>query len=590
MSRRRIWLVCALAATTSPRVAQALDANATAGIGYGRWDSWAAGLHTSSSFPDWQLAADFSGHPFRPGLLEWRAGGDYQAIRTYTQGQGSSQESTKDGWGLHLQSALLSGTPLPITISAGRAWTDFSTDTTSKQTGVTLTNSLTTAIILRLRSYPTLRLQGTWLNTENTAIGGVNTSMDSKTVNAGLSHTAGTHTYAIDYSTAWSSGNFAINNYRSDYLNAQFTSAPTENVMIRFREYYLLRNPTNDAPRNPRFDDTSMSSGIQYRPGQRWNSSLDYNFRHSLITAAGAPKSEQTTHAIDNITYFRYRPTLSLFGTAGVGFSTENLDDTHSRAGNQSLGGGVNWQLKFGRTSFLTSGNGRIAGLEVLNQPFALGYGVGGSGGVTHARERLSLSLQYNVAYSSNAVGVGGTTSSQMVQGITEGVVGRGTYLRGSLSYTNSRREDPILGLSETYTFTAMARAAWRRWDALWTVDFSGGQSDGLAGSLANPTGAPAPLAAPSSYNTRSRYATLQLSQILLRGKLTFNQLFRVLSMELPEQPSQYEEAAIFTIRYTIGAMNLTLDDRLSRGGTTGPSQTSNLIMLRLSRNFGANF
>ena len=111
-----------------------------------------------------------------------------------------------------------------------------------------------------------------------------------------------------------------------------------------------------------------------------------------------------------------------------------------------------------------------------------------------------------------------------------------------------------------------------------------------MAGSLASPTGAPAPLAAPSSYNTRSRYATLQLSQILLRGKLTFNQLFRVLSMELPEQPSQYEEAAIFTIRYAIGAMNLTLDDRLSRGGTTGPSQTSNLIMLRLSRNFGANF
>jgi hypothetical protein len=62
------------------------------------------------------------------------------------------------------------------------------------------------------------------------------------------------------------------------------------------------------------------------------------------------------------------------------------------------------------------------------------------------------------------------------------------------------------------------------------------------------------------------------------------------MSIAMPQQPSQHEESAWLSLRYSIGAMFITAENRLSRGGTNGPSQTSNLFMLRLSRTFGAHF
>jgi hypothetical protein len=583
---RQAAIACFLAGLPL-RTAFAVEANATAGVGYGRWDTWIADQHSTSSMPDWQGSLDLSGRPFRPGLLEWRAGVSYQAVRNYY----AAQSSTRDGWGLRLQSAFLSGTPLPITISAGRSWTDFATDSGTRLTGSTLTNSLNLAIIFRKRFYPTLRLQGTWINTANHAPGGTKTDTDSKTMNVGMTHTTGTQTYAVDYSTAWNSGNFAINNYRSDYLNAQFTSTPSENVLVRFREYYLLRNPTNDVALNPRFDDNNLSAGVQWRPGSRWNSALDYNFRHALVTAKGAPRNEQTGHSLTNLTYLRLRPTLAFFGTTTLGFADQRLEDQRVRAGNQRLGAGVNGQIKVGRTNFLLSGSGQGAFIETQDTPFSLGYVLSQSSGFTHMRERMNLGLQVSLSYASNAVGVGGTTFSQTVQAMTEGVVGKGTYLRGTLSYNGSRRDDPVLGMSQTRTLTLVARAAWRRWNTLWAADFSGGQSDALAEALVAPEIAPAdPLVVSQAYNTRSRYATLQLSQSLLRSKLAITELLRILNLQMPGGPGQYEEAGMLTVRYQVGAVTLSLEDRLSRGGSIGPAQTVNVLMVRLSRAFGARF
>ena len=58
----------------------------------------------------------------------------------------------------------------------------------------------------------------------------------------------------------------------------------------------------------------------------------------------------------------------------------------------------------------------------------------------------------------------------------------------------------------------------------------------------------------------------------------------------MPQQPAQSEESGWISLRYTMGTIYITAEDRLSRGSTAGPSQTTNLFMLRLSRNFGAHF
>jgi len=62
------------------------------------------------------------------------------------------------------------------------------------------------------------------------------------------------------------------------------------------------------------------------------------------------------------------------------------------------------------------------------------------------------------------------------------------------------------------------------------------------------------------------------------------------MSVDMPQQPSQHEESAWLSLRYALGQIYITAEDRLSRGGTDGPSLVSNLFMLRLSRGFGLHF
>jgi hypothetical protein len=595
VKRRRVLELCAVAAAVSatPGAAHAVDASATAGLGLGRWDTWAGDVHTATSVPDWQLSANLSGQPFRPGLLDWQAGASYMGLRDYA----ADMNSSRSGWSYRLASALLSNSNFPMTFAASRTTSSFTTDTTSAQTGspttqtgTTETNQFTSTMILRAPLLPSLRLQGTWVDSTNTPIGGVSTNQDTKIVNAGLSQSLGSQTYSVDYSSTWNSGNFTLTNYRSDYLNAQFISTPRPDVTFRFREYYALRTPTNNAPGNPRYDDNLLSAGVIYRPAQRWTSSLDYDFHNALVTAPGAPTVEQTSHGLSETLNFRYRPNLQLFAGGGTGYTYEQLQDTSVRAGNQNLGGGAIWQYKRGRTTLLTSGNGQMAALETSGQPFTLGYGVGGSEGVNHARERLSLGLNYSIAYSSNATGVGGSTLAQAVYGSADGIVGRGLQVRGTLNYSQTRRNDPLLGEFQNYTVTFIARASLRRLREFYSVDITLGESDGIAGAVAVSGVGPSTTILPSTYNTRSKFATIQATQSILRGKLAIIEVGRLMSIEMPQQPRQHEESAWLTLRYTIGQIYLTAEDRLSRGGSNGPSLVSNLFMLRLSRNFGGRF
>jgi hypothetical protein len=94
----------------------------------------------------------------------------------------------------------------------------------------------------------------------------------------------------------------------------------------------------------------------------------------------------------------------------------------------------------------------------------------------------------------------------------------------------------------------------------------------------------------PSAYNSVSKFATVQATQTMWRGRLSVIEVGRLMSVDMPLQPSQYEQSAWLTLRYAMGAMFLTLEDRLSRGGSAGPAQTSNLLMLRLTRGFGGHF
>lgn len=576
-----------------PRAARAIDVNATAGVGVARTDDWSGGTRVASTVPDWQMAVNLAGQPFRPGLLDWQAGASYMGLHDYEV----SQSGSRNAWGYRLSSSLLSSSNVPITLSASRTTTSFETDTSSTttgtantQTGMTETSVLNGALVLRAPSYPTLRLSGSLVDSTNTPMGGVSTSLDTRMVNAGVAQSTGNHTYAVDYSSTWNTGDYTLNNYRSDYMNAQFITTPRPDVMVRVREYYVLRTPTNDAAMNPRYDDNMISTGVLYRPGQRWSSSLDYDFRHSLVSALGAPSTEQVSHALTETTNFRYRPNLYFFGTASGGYTTEQLQDTAMRAGNQGFTGGGNWQYARGWTTFLTSANGQLASIEMTDKPLTLGYGVGGSEGITHARDRVNMSVSYNIAYASNTGGVGGSTLTQAAYGSAEGLLGRGMHLRSTLNFSQTRRDDPLLGRFDNWTASFLARAVLRRARDMYSIDVTLGESEGVSATIGLPSGGPGAPLVPSAYNSVSKFATVQATQTMWRGRLSVIEVGRLMSVDMPLQPSQYEQSAWLTLRYAMGAMFLTLEDRLSRGGSAGPAQTSNLLMLRLTRGFGGHF
>ena len=597
----RTWFLaglCAMAAATfvAPGRASAVDVAANAGFGLGRWDYWSTDAHTVNTIPDWQLSAALSGQPFRPGLLEWQAGASYMGLHDYAPNQSTS----RGAWGYRLSSSMLSNSNTPATFAASRTTTSFASDTTAGQPGSTITQSGTTetnllssSLVLRGISYPTVRLQGTWVDSTNTPIGGINTSLDTKIVNVGVGQSLGNHIYSVDYSSTWNNGNYTLNNYRSDYLNAQFITTPRPDIMLRFREYYILRTPTNNAPLNPRYDDNLVSAGVIYRPGQRWSSSLDYGYQHALMTAmtaTGPSNSEQTAHQLSETTNFRYRPNLYFFATGTAATTLEQQQDNGVRGGNQNLGAGGNWLYTRGATTLLTSGNSQIAALETGGQPTTLGYGVGGGEGVGHRRGRLSMNLSYNISYASNTSGVGGSSLSQIVYGNADALVGRSMKWSSTLSYSQTRRDDPVLGTFQNHTLTFIARTAWQWRRNSFSFDLTLGETDGLSGAVALPVAAPSPTIVSSSYNTQSRFASLQATQSMLRGKLVLVEVGRLMELQMPQQQGQHEESAWVSLRYTMGLMYITAENRLSRGGTNGPSQTSNLFMLRLSRNFGAHF
>jgi hypothetical protein len=309
-----------------------------------------------------------------------------------------------------------------------------------------------------------------------------------------------------------------------------------------------------------------------------------------MTSTPGTPATEQISHGLTETVNFRYRPELQLFLSGGAGYTYEEARNSSMRGGSQNLGGGATWQYKRGRTTAMTSGTGQLAALETIGQPLTLGYMAGGSQSLTHARERGAVALTYTISYASNATGVGGSTLTQSGFGSADAAVGRSLQLRSTINYSQTRHTDPLLGEYQNHTLTFLARAALRRSRDFYSLDATLGESDGLSESVAPIGGAaPTPILS-SAYNTRSKFATFQATQTVWRGKIAVIEMYRLMSVEMPLQPSQREESAMLSLRWALGQVFLSVEDRLSRGGTNGSTLAVNYFMLRLSRGFGARF
>jgi len=562
-----------------PRAA-ALDVSGNFGGGNARTDSW-TDVHRRTN--TWDLEADLalSGTAGRRGLFRWLAGYDWSTLRTnYYPGF----ERT-DAYGMRLRTSMFNNTSVPMSFGIAREWANFLSQREVERTGGVLLHTLAGSASVLVRGYPTLQLHASRVDFRRVALGEPMTEGDNETLSAGLAHSTSNHAYSLDYSTGWNHGSYVDQNYQSHHLNFGFTASPTDRTRFRLRQRYYLREPTLRAPENPRQEDTSVGAGVAWRPSQRTTAFSDYAYRHMLITAPATQTAEQIGHVVTQGATYRLSPEVGTQATIGLQYGEARLGSERRRSFGQNVGTGVNWQRPIGAGSLSAGANGSVGVTEPAEGDTTGSWGAGGSAGWGFGTRGTYMSAGYSASASGDLAIAPGLTIDHRVQFNGSHALAERMALRETIVYHLTRREDPLFGTGQSRSLSASAGLAWRRY----TADIGGGMNEGLSEALA-PPGEERPIIPVLQLDSRTVFATISLTQAYLGGSLRFQQLARTLRTSGPGRPDQFEHGGFASVSYSIGAWTLSLDDRISHGGTNGITQTVNVVMARFSRAFGGRF
>ena len=553
----------------------------TGGLGGGasRSDSWSTNApHLISPAWDWNADLSFGGVPFRPGLVQFLTTAQYRSL--WVGYPGSSNRSHDLSYAIN--TSLLSDFALPISLAASRTTSHFLSNAEIQRTGTTHTSTESGTVVFRKLRYPTLRLALTRTDLDNESFGAPVTRGGSTALSASASHSTPRQDFSASYDTAWNDGTYAETNYRSHALQAQASTAIADSLRFRLSERYLLRLPTVVSPTNLRFDDSSFGAGLQWRPGARLVSGLDYSFRHLIVRAPERADIEQLGHGLQETTSYSWSDDVTVSGSAGAQTTTERRGG-ESRSGNSATGGGgLSWRRRLRPGLEINAGGGGSLGVaKQAQQPIQAAYGANVSAGVTADWESTRASANYTGSYQNSTSGLAGSSFTQQLN-LTGDTVWNSTILRAVLLASGARRQDPLIGVSLNRSLSLSLTALWSAYNAQLTA----GQSEGVSGAAGISDG----LFIPTSFNTRIRYATLSTGFTIPRTRVVLSALLRTLSTEAPGQAIRHEQGESFTVGYNIGATTVSFEQRFSTGGAGGTRQTGNLMMVRISRSFGGAF
>lgn len=585
MKRLRLSAVaCALVMAAMPSRADAASLSLTGDLGLvlSRSDGGADGIYAGSTVLDWWGQLSLAGSPFRPGLLDFVLTGYYHGTAGYYPG---SRDRT-DNIGGRGQISLFNGSPLSLTLGASRDWTSFTGSGDNTRTGSMTTNSVAGTALLSMRGYPTVRASVMWNDLTNRTLDGADSKEDTFSASAGIAHNIGRLTYALSYDLARSYGTFDETNYYSHSVNLQLTAPFSENATFRLIGRYFLRQPTNDSPTNPRFDDASLGAGVQWHPGKA-TASFDYSYRHFLIESHGAADLEEESHGFTETTTYRKSEELTLNAGGNVYYVSERHGDGRVTSAAEALSGGLSWRHKLNRNLVAGLGLGIQGGLlEGDPGGTALSYGVNASAGLNYDRRNYNLALNYGGSYLDGVGGEPGWSLRQQLLLTGEGVVKARAILRGTIALVGARREDPLLGSFEAGSATLTFDAIMSRYRFQLTGGATGGASPALGSDSLLGDG----LFLPVGFNTYSLFAALTAGQTADRGRLVLTETLRTLWTRGPGRPDQYEDGLDLSFSYNIGAFILSLDEHFSYGGIGASRRFGNLVMARISRSFGWKF
>jgi len=575
----RAAVLAALAALPLGALAENLQLAGDLTGGYSRSDSGgdAAPRSTATTW-DWGTRLSLSGSPFRPGLADFVLAGDYRDVHSlYDTGDTRTQVL-----GLRAETALLGNSIVPMHLGLSRTYTEFATDAGTDRTGRSIATSGVASVVLRPRDYPMLTASVTRNDVDTRPPGGAPFTTDSTRLALGASQVAGDHQYSIAYDTGWDEGTYAQSNYRSHNLLLDYSGAMGGTV-LRFTDRYYLRAPTVADPTNPRLDDSTVSAGVQWRLARGGSASFDYTFRDATLAAPGGTQLSTVAHTAVQRVLVPVGSEISVQGQLEVGSGVERRDGELRRANDQSLGGSLAWHHVGPLTSSYAGAGLSVGVVEPSDHAPETSFGATGSYGVTWTQLPFAPTATYLLTYQHQSAQLSGWSLQNRLDLSGQGAITRRVFGRAILTLSDALRDDALLGTSEVRSATLLVSA----WGMRTTAQVTLGVTDSLGQGIA-PPGQTEGFVAPRQFNTRSTYATLTATRLLWDGHVTLSGMLRTLATTAPDRPEQWEQGAYVDLGLNVGLLVLSLNDQASRSGVGGTSRFANLIMVRVTRSFGA--
>lgn len=569
-----------LSTAASTAVASQYGFTAGLGAGAGRRDTWSEDQHRAAPAWDWSADAAISGTPFRRGLLSFMAGANYRQLYRYYE----DSSSLSDGLGYRLGLSVFGDSVAPTSFYAGRTHSDFLSSLEPSDPGANVSTSMGANSSLRLPNAPTVHAAIHRNESESHRFESTSRRWTMReSVNA--SHSNKGHQYSAGYDTSQNGGTYAETNYQSHAAGFDGRVAVSDKVTFGLSERYYLRLPTLSDPFNPRYDDNSFGTNVQWRPTTRVTSGGSYSFRHSLVTLVDAPDREVAGHAANVGTQYLLTETTSVFGSASFAASLQRLGDEQVTGTGETVGAGVGWHRALSPRMTLRLGGSASAGLsQVSGSTDLTGWGAGAGAGLLGSRGRFRGQVDLSTDYSRNLGGIRGWTLSNRAAGRGQYSFGR-AIMDGSLTLRDSRRQSGLFGHFEARSLTAALGGRWRRYG----THLSAGLSEGVSTDLANPLDEDVPLL-PVTFKSYGRFGSAGASVSFLSGKLALSIVGRTTVNSAPNRPDSWENGASASAALSIGAFRLSLEERHSVGGSGDHWRRANLIMARIHRSFGLRF
>lgn len=572
-STLRVLLGLALLLAARPTLA-GVSYGGNLGLSLSRSDQWGAndrsgntlwwfsgGLHLDASF-------------FTRGTLDIGAAASYLGYRAVGG-------SASDALNYTLQLSALARTPVNLSASAGRTTVDFTSDRNSGRVGSTVADSLGGTAILNVASYPFLAANVRNSSTTNRSVGAPEVRTNVTTLAAEASQSLQSLNYTLSYGTGWSSGDYAETNYQDHGAGLRAQAQLAYNVTTQVTATYNLREPTLTSPLNPRLDNQTLSTWLQWAASSDTSGGGGYSYANSLFEAPGSPLRQSISHSLNAYGSHRLSEEYAFDLSAGAAAAQTRLGATEEQGTGEQVGGGVRWGRQLAQYAALATLSANLGLYQPAGAPSATTWGVGASFNASRPLDTWYGSAGLSGSRDENS-GASAGSRTRLYGVLSASGSPLGWSLTSLLSGGFSRSESPAFGKTDQSNVRLEVQAN----RGGYNLGLNAGLTDDLSELLVL-GGPPASPLIPVDFNTQTRFAVATATvPAVPRLFLTF--VGRHVSISAPGRSDQWETGFSVTAAYHLGAFSLSLHDQVTiAGSSSGSSGTQNVLFLSLSRSFG---